>query len=73
MAVWDQSPNALGKIKLIDKTTWPPEAQNRPKCTWCSQRHMGQDEPLQLYPCRAIGSGKTIENTNSPNCTQIGR
>ena len=33
LAVGEQSSNCLSKMKSIDKTTWPPEAQNRPKCT----------------------------------------
>ena len=31
VAVGDQNYNFSSKMKLIDKTTWPPEAQNRPK------------------------------------------
>ena len=32
-AVGEQSSNCMSKLKLIDKTTWPPEAGNHPKLT----------------------------------------
>ena len=83
-AVGEQSSNCLSKLKLIVKTTWPPEAGNRQingtmqgylkpmlinlgvvKGTWVKMN------PSKLYPCRAIGSGKTIENANSPNVSNV--